>query len=78
MADDRIKPIASMHDITRFDSVGQRFLAYMRQLEQLTTEIEDYLPVLADNPTEAALKYVRNRLQDRLDAIRRAADPKEK
>lgn len=65
-------PDLSMHDITRFDSIGARFQVYMRELERLATELPDYLEVLEGEPDALALNHVKARLKERLDAIREA------
>lgn len=72
-----MRKVTAVQDITRFDTVGQRFLSYLRELERLAMELPTHLEVLADKPDDLALKYVRDRIQERLDAIRRAASVEE-
>lgn len=58
-----------MYNISAFDSVGQRAIVYHRELEALATTVEDLIEVLRENPDAGTVKYVADRLDERLDAV---------
>lgn len=62
-----------MYEITHHTSVGSRYQSYVREMEQLCSEVEDFCTVLADNPDARAIKYIHDRLKERLDKIHAAS-----
>lgn len=58
-----------MYEITHHTSVGSRFQSYVREMEQLCSEVEDFNNVLADNPDARAIKYIHDRFKERLAKI---------
>jgi hypothetical protein len=58
-----------MHRIHGFGSLSARHTCYVRELERLAFECEDYLEVLENHPDELALSYVSVRIRERIDKI---------
>jgi hypothetical protein len=72
-------PRHRMHEIQGWESLGARHIVYVRELEVLATECEEHVMLLSEvreKPedtvgTADAIKYVMQRMQNRLDAIYR-------